>query len=190
LKHFLLLVFALLPMLSEAAYVRQRAVTTELNLSPFGSRVTMGTMLMDKTVHVLRGQWDFASQGGAVSTIALSDIDGKRAVLLPGAIIKNCVILVDSPLKSLGSAQIALSSGKLLNDILPPTAYSTYGTGDVVAGCQVQGSSPGSWVKLPGNYTAEYTPGYTSAYTPTMSISGAAITSGKIRVLLEYILSR
>lgn len=190
-KHFLALLLMLNTAVAFGAFPRHRDIQFELNQSPFGQHVHLGTMIEDKVPHVLRAQWSFADQGGANNaTIDLKDIDGKKAVLPPGAIVKNCVILVDAALGSAGSAVVQFSTGQSLEDVKPQTAYTSFGTNDGLVGCQVSGGTVGSWVKLPGNYTAEYTAGYTSEYTPTMKITGAALTRGKVRVLLEYILSR
>lgn len=191
-KAFLnIFIFAvLLPASAMAAYQRPRTVATQLNTNPPGSVVQEGTWLVDKSTHVLRAQWDWNNQGGAVSNIVLQDLDGKPAVLPPGAIVKNCMALVDVALKSSGSAKVSLSTGQIVGDALVPTAYTSFATNDGLVGCTIVPGTLATWVKLPGNYTQEYTKGYTSAYTPTMGITGAALTSGKIRFLLEYILSR
>lgn len=185
-----LLLLAFVASSAQAAYPHPRDIAHELDNAPYGSRVSLGTQLVDKTVHVLRGLWDFNTQGGAVSTINLTDIDGKVASLPPGAIVQDCVILVDNALTSGGAAKISLSTGLLGEDLMPATAYSSFATNDKIAGCQLVSGTLSTWVKLPGNYTSEYTAGYTSSYTPTMSITGAALTAGKIRLLLKYILSR
>lgn len=189
-KKTLSILLLLVPALAFAKYPKPRDVSYELNNSPYGQHTHLGTMLMDKSVHVLRAQWDYAVQGGAVGTINLTDIDGKQAVLPPGAIIKDCVILVDAALGSGGSPTIGFSTGDMLQDLKGDTAFSSFGTDDGLVQCGLTGATFSSWKKLPGNYTAEYTPGYTSEYTPTMTIKGATLTRGKLRMFLEYILSR
>lgn len=188
-KNFLLFILMIQASVAFGAYPRPRDVSNELNTSPVGARVRLGTQLMDKAVHVLRAQWSYADQGGAVGTIDLRDIDGKKAVLPPGAIVKDCIILVDAALGSSGSPLVSFSSGQILEDIKLPTAHTVFGTNDGLVGCTITGTSS-TWMKMPGNYTKEYTPGYTSEFTPTMRITGTTLTRGKLKLILEYILSR
>lgn len=187
-----LLASVLMALPAQARFPRPRDTAFELDHSPFGQRVSLGLLVEDKATHVLRGQWDFAVSGGANnSTINLLDMDGKAAVLPPGAIVKNCVVLVDALLASSGSALVTLSTGGYRRgDLVNVSAFTNFGINDGLVGCTVVGGSASTWVKLPGNYTAEYTPGYTSEYTPTLTITGAALTGGKFRLLLEYLLSR
>ncbi len=191
-KTFISLLLMLNTAVAFGAYHRPRTIAQDLDNSPFGERVQLGTQITDKAVHVLRGQWDFNVSGGANNTtIDLKDIDGKSAVLPPGAIVKGCSILMMERITSSGSAVVGLSTGLQRGDVVNDVAFSpTYAGIDTVIGCQINSGTASTWVKLPGNYTAAYTLGYTSAYTPTLTISGAALTAGKIRVLLEWVLSR
>lgn len=188
-KKFLLLMLAL-SVPAYAKYPRPRDTAYELNNSPVGQRVRLGTQLVDKKVQILRGLYDFSLQGGAQNAVIdLLDIDSKKAVLPPGAIVKNCIIQVDAALGSSGSPSVSFSTGRLLSDLKGSALHTVFNTNDGLVACDVTGTST-TWLKMPGNYTQEYTPGYTSEYTPTMRITGGSLTRGKLRIFLEYILSR
>ena len=185
LKTFISVMLLLVPLVAVAALPRPADVRGELNATPYGSRVQLGTQLVDKAVHLMRARYDFSKQGGAVGTVDLLDVDGKKAQLPPGAIIQDCVVVVRSGLVSGGSATISASSGKNLQDLKGVTAHSALATSDQLAACIPTAGSLASAIKLP-----EYTKGFSLDYTPTLTIGGAALTAGKLDLLIKYIISQ
>lgn len=183
-KKFLLLA-ALFASPAFAAFPSHEDVRAELNQSPVGARVQLGTQLQDKKIQVLVAKYDFSVDGGAVGIKNLKDVDGKKAVLPAGAIIKDCLLMVDTTVTSAGTAYIGLSTGNKLDDLRGSTVLaSNFAPSDQVKACDIVGTAASS-VKLPGP-----TDGYTSEYTPTMKIAGAALTGGKFRVFIQYLLSQ
>jgi hypothetical protein len=152
--------------------------------SPIGPQFQLGDQLVDKKVHVLRARWDFAAAGGAVGSINLKDVaDNKVAQLPPGALIQDCAIHVVTPVTSGGSATLAIGSGWMGNDLKNVTAKTAFANSDGFVACNPAGTVATS-IKLP-----PYTKGYTKAYTPSLTIGTAALTAGKLDVLIKYILT-
>lgn len=190
LKIFLSLLLMLNVAVANAAFKAPEAIRDELNYSPFGSNVQLGTQLQSKKMHVLQALYDFNRQGGAVGTVDLLDAkDLKKAVLPAGAIVKNCVVHVLTPLTSTGSATVSFSTGNRLEDVKPIAGKASFATSDGLVACQVNGGTVSTWVKLPG-YTDGYSSGYTREFTPTMKIGTSALDGGKISLFIEYILNR
>lgn len=188
-KIFLSLLM-LLPGLAFAKFPTPESIQFELNRSPYGEHVQLGTQLQSKKTQVLQAYYDFNRQGGAVGFIDLLDAkDMKKAVLPAGAIVQNCVIHVLTPLTSGGSSTVAFSTGDVMDDLKPATAKASLATPDGLVACQVAGGSVSTWRKLPG-YTDGYSAGYTREYTPTMKVAVSALDGGKLSVFIEYILNR
>lgn len=189
-KLFLSLLLMLSPALAQAKYPDPESIRFELNKTPYGEHVSLGTQLQSKKIHLLQAYYDFARQGGAVGVIDLLDAkDMKKAVLPAGSIVKNCVVHVLTPLTSGGSTTVSFSTGSLTEDVKPATAKASFATPDGLVACQVAGATVASWIKLPG-YTDGYSPGYTREYTPTMKVNVSALDGGKLSVWIEYILNR
>lgn len=189
-KVFTYLVLMLFPAIVFAKFLHPEDIRFELNNSPYGEHVRLGTQLQSKKVHILQAYYDFNRQGGAIGTIDLLDAkDMKKAVLPAGAIVKNCVIHVLTALTSGGSTTVSFSTGDVLEDIKPVTAKSSFTTTDGLVACQVTGGTVSTWRKLPG-FTDGYSAGYTREYTPTMKVLTSALDGGKLSVWIEYILNR
>lgn len=164
-------------------------IRDELNDAPYGARVQFGTQIQSKKIHVLEALYDFNRQGGAVGTVSLLDAkDFKKAYLPAGAIVKDCVILVDKALTSTGSATVSFSTGQREEDVKSIAAKTAFTTTDGLVGCQIANSASTS-VKL-GGYTDHYSSNQTKRYTPSMKIGTAALDGGHLRVWLSYILNR
>lgn len=133
----------------------------------------LGTTLFREQIHTLKATYDFAKQGGAVSAIQLLGPDGKAAVLPKGAIVRDCLIDVLTAPTSGGGATIALGTGQAATDLKAATAIGSY-TGLVT--CVPVGTAATA-IKL------------TADRTPTATIATAALTAGKINVLIHYELS-
>lgn len=189
-KFSLMLLLMLLPAITFAKFPDAESIKFELNREPFGQHVSLGTQLQSKKIHVLQAYYDFNRQGGAIGVLNLLDAkDMKIAVLPAGAIVKNCVIHVLTPLTSSGSTTVSFSSGSLLEDVKPAAAKTSFATPDGLVSCQIAGATVSTWLKMPG-YTDGYSAGYTREYTPTMKINVSALDGGKLSVWLEYILNR
>jgi hypothetical protein len=157
-----------------AAYDKPADARFKLNSSSLGSKVQLGDLVVDKKVHILRAQYDFAVGGGAVSTINMKDMDGKDAKIPDNAIVVDCVIdVLTAPTDAGATATIAIGTGQAGNDLKAATAIASY-TGLVA--CVPVGSAA-TMIKM------------TAERTPSVTIAGEALTAGKLDVLVQYILS-
>lgn len=196
-KIFTSLLF-IIPALSFAQDVKPEDIQSELDNSPVGSRVKLGTELQSKTVHVLEALYDFNRQGGDTATKYLLDMNTKKAASLPaGAIVTGCAIHVLTPLTSPVSPTVAFSTGQSVDDLKGETAKASLAVPDKLVACDLT-STVASWQKL-GGYTDAYSRSYTSGYsaneysreyTPTIKIKGGAVTGGKLALWIQYILNR
>jgi hypothetical protein len=126
------------------------------------AKAKLGTKLRQHGVAV--AVYDYSKDGGAVGTLSLP-------VKLPlGAIITDVKFDVASTVSSLGSATIAFGANTT-TDLKGATAFASW-TG-IVAGVPV--GSAATAVKL------------TNDRAVTMTIATAALTSGKINALVEYV---
>jgi hypothetical protein len=117
---------------------------------------------------VARAFYDFAVDGGAVSTITM------RGDQIPnGAIILDSMVIIDTIPTSGGAATIAVN---------------TQSAGDIVA-ATVLGSSPWSTATPKrGAITATSAPVKTTAVRPIQAtIAAFALTAGKFSVLVDYV---
>lgn len=186
-KSFLTLAF-LIPSIAFSAFQKPEAIRDELNLTPFGEHVQLGTQVQSKKKHVLQAYWDFNRQGGAVGRIDLLDAkDMKKAVIPAGAIITGCLIHVLTKPTGASSPKIAFSTGDVLEDLKDLTAITSFATPDSLVACDIAGLSTAK--KMPG-FTDGYSSGYTKEYTPTLQIGTSGLDGGKINLWLEYILNR
>lgn len=142
------------------------------DLGPVGGKHQLGTTIVKNHKHVMRALYDFSVVGGAVSTINLKDEDGKDAVVPNKAIITSVFIDTLTAPTSGGAATIALGANST-TDLKAATAIASY-TG-IIAGVPV--GTAATAVKL------------TNDRTITATVATAALTAGKIYVLIEYILS-
>jgi hypothetical protein len=118
-----------------------------------------------------RGSYDFATDGGAQSTITLRSNDG---AIPSGAIVKGGVLSVSTALDSGGSATAALQVNAA-NDIVNAAAFdgapwSTTGNKDII----------------PDN-TGSTAITLTADRSPAIVIGAAALTDGAFTLTLEYI---
>lgn len=120
-------------------------------------------------VKFARGRYDFAVDGGAVSTIAIS------AEKIPaGAIILGGLVEVDTAVVGTGAS----------------VAVQVEGAGDIVAAAAVSGapwSTTGRKSVIPA-FTGATTVKTTAARDISVVIAAAALTAGQLDVLLAYTL--
>lgn len=118
----------------------------------------------------VRGEYDFAVDGGAVSTITLRGDNSIPA----GSYILGGFIEVDTALTSGGSATVAVS---------------VEGAGDTLAAAAISGapwSTTGRKSVIPA-FTGATSLKTTVARSVTIAVAVAALTAGKFRVVLVYI---
>ncbi len=136
-------------------------------------KIQIGTQLTDKKIQVMKAKWDFAVQGGAVSTINLKDVDGKDAVLPNKAVIRQVIIdRITAPTSAGGAGTIALNANSA-GDLLVAVDADTLSA--IHAGVPVGTAA-----------TAVKT---TAQRTLTAAIATEALTAGKIIVFVEYYIS-
>lgn len=118
----------------------------------------------------IRGEYDFAVDGGAVSTITLRGDNGIPA----GSYILGGFIEVDTAVTSGGAATVAVT---------------VESAGDVLAAAAVSGapwSTTGRKSVIPV-FTGATTLKTTVARSVTITVATAALTAGKFRVVLVYL---
>lgn len=140
----------------------------------FSPHEGLGDILFNQ-VGLLVGEYDFARDGGAIGTISLKDInDTNKALSLPsGAIVTKSYTDVQTACTTSASGTVALTTGETAADIMAATAAASV-TG-ILAGVSVG--------------TAATMKKMTAARTPSVVIATGAITAGKFRVYLEYVIS-
>lgn len=192
-KTFLSLLLLLNTANAFAAFPKPPEVRYELNNSPYGERVQLGTQIIDKTVHVLKAVWDNSVVGSTTGSISLLDRDGKAAKLPVGAVVIDCTIEVKTGITLDTSVTriapyFALSTGvdgvKDLKANVPAASLATAG----LVACIPVGSAATS-IRI----TTESTPILTitsATHSPPYSTTTPSVaTAGKLNVLIQYILS-
>lgn len=126
-------------------------------------------------IRVAHGRFSFASQGGAISTISLSDGNG-RNVLPAGAIILGGTIDVITALTSGGSATIALgtTAGSSATALLGATAIASWTAGQLA---------------LTPIFTAATYVKMTAQGSLIATVATATLAAGVFEVHLNYIVS-
>lgn len=123
-------------------------------------------------VKFARGDYSFAVDGGAVSTIALTG-----STFIPaGSIIVGGFIEVTTTLTSGGAATIAVQV-ESAGDICAATAVASWTTG-------VKNVLP---ARTSGSLTASTAVKTTAARDISIVIASAALTAGVFKVVLEYV---
>lgn len=133
----------------------------------------LGSMVTYQKKWVLKGTYDYSVSGGAISTINLKDQYSNTLTLPKGAIVSDCLLDFITAGASLGSATISVSTGQSAADLKSALAVVS-ATGLVT--CVPVGTAATS-IKM------------TADRTPTISIATAALTAGKVNVLIEYWMS-
>lgn len=116
-----------------------------------------------------KGEYDFAVDAGAVSTIPFRSDDGPIPI---GAIIQSGLLEVDTALTGVGAS----------------VAVQVEGAGDMQAAAAISGapwSSTGRKSIVPAA-TGATSVKTTAARTPAMVISAAVLTAGKFRLIVNY----
>jgi hypothetical protein len=123
-----------------------------------------------RAVKTYVGEYDFAVDGGAISTIVLRSVDGP---LPNGAVIEGGYIEVDTIPTSGGAATVAAQAEA---------------AGDLQAAAAISGapwSSTGRKSIVPA-FTGATVVKTTAARSPAIVVAAFALTAGKFRVVLIY----
>ena len=152
-------------------------VEKALNLGDVKSpKIQLGTQLVSNKIQLLKCQWSYARQGGAVSTINLQTVDGAPCKLPDNAIVVKVWIDTVTAMTGGGSpsdATVAISTGQVAADLKVGVTVGNYtGIMDTLAGW-----SAASAIKM------------TAVRTPNMVVTQTALLSGKINVFISYIIS-
>lgn len=179
-KLFVLILLALVaaPLNSAHAKTRARELGAQFGLNQASPQQMydhrLGDRIVNETVQVLRAKYDFSIQGGALAAINLIDASTGAVAQLPkGAIIRDCIIDVVTAPTSGGAATIALGTGQAATDLKAATAIASY---TALVACVPVGSAATA-IKLTADRTMTLTP------------ATAALTAGKIYVIVKYELS-
>lgn len=125
-----------------------------------------------KTSYV--GTYNFASQGGAVSSINFLDEDGLPVILPSGFIVQRVLVDVVAAVTSAGSATVAIKS-KSAGDLLTATAKASLTLAALLDGNPVDTAATSVKMTADTNVVAV--------------IAVAALTAGKINVHIQGVLS-
>lgn len=123
------------------------------------------------------GLYDFAVDGGAVSTITLRSLGMASNVIPNGSVITGGYIDIQTALTSGGAATIGANSEAAGDIVAAATAVATWSLGrKTVLPADTTGSAAaGTQVKL------------TAARSITITIAAFALTAGKFTLVLEYV---
>ena len=136
-----------------------------------GSRKLEGSLGVGGS-YIAHGLYSFATDGGAVSDIALRG----DSVIPSGAVIIDAGIYVDTVLTSGGAATVAIKSE---------------GAADINAADAISGAPWSSAGAKRADLTATSAPVLTTAArTITATVATAALTAGKFTVWVEYVVVR
>jgi hypothetical protein len=116
------------------------------------------------------GEYDFAVDGGAISTIPLRSNDGP---IPTGSYISQSVVDVLTPFTT-GTAATAALTAEAAGDIVAATVVSgaPYSTGGLKSTVQV--GTGATMIKT------------TAARSPSIVIATGTVTAGKLRLIIEY----
>lgn len=130
--------------------------------------------LVHKGLNVVKGNYKFSRDGGAVGDINLKDQDGLSTVVIPsGAIVVNAFVYASVALTSGGAATVDLNS-QAANDLLAAEAVASFSLG-----AKIQG--------IPDLATVADYVVTTADKTLSMSINTAALTAGEMDVYVFYV---
>lgn len=151
------------------------AAEFDLNRASPGAmqKYQLGTIVMKHELRMIKAVYDFAVNGGAVSTITLKGDNGQSVVIPKGAIVVDCLIDTITPATTSASGTIAFGTGQATNDLKAALAAASL-TGLVA--CVPVGSAATS-IKM------------TADRTMTATIATGALTAGKAYVYVYYIMS-
>lgn len=136
----------------------------------------MGVIEGTTRIKTAVGLYDFAVDGGAISSITLRGGGGLGSAIPAGSVITGGYIDVTTQLTSGGAATIAVTL-EAAGDIVAATAVATWTTGqrNVLPADTSGSATTGTRVKT------------TVARSIVITIAAFALTAGKMTVVLEYV---
>ena len=137
-------------------------------------KLELGTEVVEKKKHIVKAVYDFSKVGGAIGAISLLGSDGKAIKVPANAIVTNVLVDVKTALTSGGSATVAIAVESAA-DLLAATAVASFSLAALLAGKPVGTAA-----------TAVKT---TVERSVVATVAVAALTAGKMNVLVEYVLS-
>lgn len=133
---------------------------------------------INKNKNLMRCIYDFAVNGGAISTINLLDDEGNLAILPKGAIVTRCLVYVaTAPVGASGTISLDLLTGA---DLMAATAVASLTLGLLWNGKPVDPAAGAAFTTKVGPVTA------VNGTQVTATIATTAFTAGKLIVFLEY----
>lgn len=189
-KHILLFVSLLLSSISafgDVPNVDFGFLFNRLPGVPLARKYQLGNKLREMHTTAIC-QYDFGTLGGALGNINLVSPDLVTPCQIPGkAVIRNAFVDVTTNPASLGSATIAISSGKAAADIMNTTSIASF----TVNRYQVTPTfaTAGSWIKITA--TNSIVNGVNvNASQVYITVGTAALTAGIFRVYIDYVLGQ
>lgn len=135
--------------------------------------------------HFQKYTWDFAVDGGAVSTIELSN-NANKADLPVGAIVKNVTAVIKTALASpAGASTISWGNGDAVDNYSGTVATTAMALNTVINGYDYAASA--LWDDSNDHPIYVYVDDATTG-SFNITIGTAAMTAGKIDFLVEYLL--
>lgn len=154
----------------------QNATRDQLNNTPPGAPVLLGTKLVDRTIHTLRAKYDFSVLGGAsiqsLGGLQLLNEEGKPFALPKNAIVRAVLVDVVGTVTAVGSnAKISIGANSKV-DLLAATAISSFSSGSILAGLPV--NTAATAVKVLFDESID------------MVVTGNDLNGGKFFVIVDY----
>lgn len=157
--------------LSATAMINNSTMYTRLN--SFSPLEGTGT-LVNQTQNMLVAIYDFAVQGGAVSTVYLLDEKGNPAILPDNAIVQRVLVEVITAVTSSATATVALGA-ESTTDLFPATSKASLTLAAFLDGTPVDTAATADKLSADRRVSA--------------TIATTALTAGKIRAYIRYVLS-
>ncbi len=120
---------------------------------------------------VIVGQYNFATQGGAVSAINIKDVDGNDVVLPAGYIVKRVFAYTVAAVTTSASGTLSLGYSGAVTALMGVTAASDMEIGEFVLGAPIE--------------TIATMLAISSAKTVQVDIATGALTAGKVNFFIE-----
>ena len=190
-----------------SSYVAPQDLQARLDLGDIHYKpLKLGTWMVRRSFLTFKGVYDFAIQGGAVSTINLIDQDWSskpslglplpvvptyQPLILPASfVITNVIFDTTTTVTSGGSATLAFSSGVTAADLLAATGKASFvqtAGSNLLAGIPV--GTAATAVKIPASTSNVIQTQTLAASIATVTIATSAVTAGRINVLISGFLS-
>ncbi len=172
-KKLNLLVATCLFALSFQATAMVEDATFYARMNAFSPLETLGKVV-NKTQNMLVAVYDFSVNGGTVATLKLLDEKGNPATLPDNAIVQRVLVEVITAVTSADTSTVAIGA-RTTSDLFPATDKASLTIGAFIDGTPVD--------------TAATADKMTADSQVTATIATTALTAGKIRAYIRYVLS-